>query len=404
MKKQILCGLLMILITAYTVGQINYVFNGSFEILYGCPNDYNQIDSAVGWHILINGGGGNPEVYNACYPQSNGVGVPINVNNHGFQYPHSGNGYAGIDAGHSSEPDNLREYIQSQLIKKLKPGSLYCVTFYVSLIDHASASIKTLGAYFDDGSVSAPPYFGIANAFPQVYNSTIQLDDKVNWMKIEGSFIASGNEEYITIGNFFTDAESDIIIIGSPTSWWSYYYIDDVSVMAADLPAYAGKDTIVHNPGDSVFIGRHPEIGLNEDCIWFVNGVPIDTIAGMWVTPANTTAYILQQTICGNVEYDTITVTVSGVGVEHYLWKNKWLKVYPNPAEDEFYVEYSGDVTGQVMTTELYNIYGALVKEVHVSNKNKFTVSTREVPSGIYFYRVRLGNEVLGKDKIVIIK
>ena len=83
---------------------------------------------------------------------------------------------------------------------------------------------------------------------------------------------------------------------------------------------------------------------------------------------------------------------------------NKILKVYPNPAKDEFTVEYSGNVNGQMMETEVYNIYGALVKEVLIGNKNKFTISTRELPSGIYYYRVRLGNNVIGKDKIVIMK
>ena len=84
--------------------------------------------------------------------------------------------------------------------------------------------------------------------------------------------------------------------------------------------------------------------------------------------------------------------------------ENQILKVYPNPAKDEFTIEYSGDVNGQMMATEVYNIYGALVKEVRVGNKNKFTVSTRDLPSGIYYYRVRLGNSVVGKDKIVIMK
>jgi len=99
-----------------------------------------------------------------------------------------------------------------------------------------------------------------------------------------------------------------------------------------------------------------------------------------------------------NLRNHSIPTTNSSIPVEQHL------KVYPNPTKDEFYVEYSGEVTGQVMVTELYNIYGALTKEIQVSNKNKFTVSTRDVPSGIYFYRLRLGNNVLGKDKIVIIK
>ncbi len=80
------------------------------------------------------------------------------------------------------------------------------------------------------------------------------------------------------------------------------------------------------------------------------------------------------------------------------------LKVYPNPTKDEFYVEYSGDVTGQRLEVELYTIYGALMKHVIANSVNKMTVSTRDLSAGIYFYRVKLDNTTIGKDKIVVIK
>ena len=82
----------------------------------------------------------------------------------------------------------------------------------------------------------------------------------------------------------------------------------------------------------------------------------------------------------------------------------QYVKVYPNPTKDEFYVEYSGDVAGQKLEVELYTIYGALIKCVNVNNTNKMTVSTRDLSSGIYFYRIHLDNNVIGKNKIVIIK
>jgi hypothetical protein len=88
---------------------------------------------------------------------------------------------------------------------------------------------------------------------------------------------------------------------------------------------------------------------------------------------------------------------------EYKIINNK-IVVYPNPTQDEFFVEYSGDVTGQVLTTELYNIYGAKIKEAHISNKNSLTVSAKDLPAGIYFYGVKVGNNIVGKNKIVISK
>ena len=401
MKRLYIFFCLLFSLAFYGKAQVNLVFNPSFEILYVCPTNEGQIDSAMGWSTLIAGGGGNPDLFNVCgiIP----VGVPLNSWGHSFQYPHSGEGYAGLCPIWTINPDNYRGYIQSKLIRKLNAGTNYCISFYCSLCDNLECYITTLGAYLDNGSVSAPSQFGIAAASPQIYNTTQPLSDTSNWMKIGGSFIATGIEEYITIGNFFTDSLSGISLIGSTIYCDSYYYIDDVSVIETSLPANAFKDTLIH-PGDSVFIGRQPEVGLDEDCVWFVDGVPIDTIAGMWVKPDSTITYILEQTICGNVKYDTVTVAVSGVGVEEYRWGRGWVKVYPNPTKDEFYVEYNGDVNGQEIIVELYTIYGSLMKREHVSSSTRLTVSTRDLSAGIYFYHVNLGNAIIGKDKIVIIK
>ena len=375
----------MITFNAISFAQVNLVSNPSFEMIYSCPNGANEIDSAMGWSTPKNGGGGNPELYNSCCTFPIICGIPLNCQGLSFQYPHSGNSYAGIDVIDFSHPDDFREYIQSKFKKKLSAGHTYCVKFYASLSDYSRAYIKLLGAYLDDGSVSAPSLFGLAAVTPQVYNTLQPLNDTVNWMKIEGSFVATGNEEYITLGNFFTDSISGLGFFGTPTYWHSYYYIDDVSVIDASLPAYAGKDTLIHY-GDSIFIGRQPEVGLDEDCIWFLNGLPIDTIAGMWVKPDSTTTYILQQTICGNVSWDTVTVIVSGVGIETYTKDCKGIMLYPNPTSNTLNIESSTKFS-QVLISD---ILGNVVIWQQVYNHNT-SVDVSGLKKALYF--VKLVNE-----------
>ena len=380
-----LCVIAFIMHNAFSIAQVNLVSNPSFEDISSCPNNSGQLNRAIGWNIPINGGGGNPELYHTCCTVPSVCGVPSQTLFHTFQYPHSGNSYAGIDAYYSIYPNNWREYIQSKLIKGFSSGHIYCVKFYVSLSDQNLAYIKPLGAYFDDGSVSAPAPHGLALVTPQVYNTLQPLNDTVNWMKIEGSFVATGNETYITIGNFFTDSNSDIGLFGSPTYYGAYYYIDDVSVIDANLPPYAGKDTLIH-AGDSIFIGRQPEIGLDEDCIWYVNGQPLDTIAGMWVKPDSTTTYIVQQTICGNVKYDTVTVIVSGVGIETYTNDSKGLVLYPNPAKNTLNIESSTKFSQVIIS----DILGNVVIRQQVYNK-AVSVDVSGLGKGLYF--VKLLNE-----------
>ncbi len=369
----------MVAYNAISFAQVNLVSNPSFEIITSCPNYYGQIDTALGWSTLKEGGGGSPDLFHVCCTNPY-CGVPQNSGNSCFQYPQSGNAYCGILVAACFQVDYHREYIQSKLIRSLMPGHIYCVSFYTNLTDGSNAYIKPLGAYFDDGSVSAPSFFGLAIAIPQVYNNIQQIDDTINWIKIEGSFVATGNEEYITLGNFFTDVACDIGFFGSPSFWYSLYNIDDVSVIDAGLPAFAGNDTVIY-PGDSVFIGRQPEIGLNEDCIWRIGELNIDTVAGMWVKPDSTTTYILQQTICGNVTYDTITVHVWYTGIEDYA-NSKGITIFPNPASQTLTVSGKTEITQLIITDMLGNV--VIQQQPH---EHAATIDVGNLAKGIYFLK-----------------
>ena len=379
-----LCIIAFMMHNAISSAQINLVSNPSFEMIYSCPTSAGQIDSAIGWSTLKNGGGGTPDFFHVCCTSPLYCGVPLNTFNINFQYPHSGNAYCDIQvADHAL--NEYREYIQSKLIKGLSTGYTYCVKFFVSLTEQSNAYIKPLGVYFDDGSVSGPPH-GLVLVQPQVFNTVQLLNDTVNWMKIEGSFTATGLETYITLGNFFPISSSEVTIIDTTLSiWYTFYFIDDVSVIDANLPPYAGNDTIIQ-PGDSIFIGRQPEIGLNDDCIWFVNGLPIDTIAGMWVKPDSTTTYILEQTICGNVSYDTVTVIVSGVGIETYTKDGKGITLYPNPATNTLNIESSTKFSEVIIS----DILGNVVIRQRAYN-HAVSVDVSGLGKGLYF--VKLLNE-----------
>jgi len=148
------------------------------------------------------------------------------------QVPHGGDAYAGI-IGYNYGAE-YREYMTGTLSGPLIPGATYYCEFYVSLNDGYIQAIKELGAYF---SVTPPgPY---ANALhvpvtPQILNTVALLDDTSAWMKVSGYFLASGGEQYITIGNFNTDTNTTIVQVGSVGSYGSYYFVDDVWVSLSE--------------------------------------------------------------------------------------------------------------------------------------------------------------------------
>ena len=81
----------------------NLIPNNSFETFLQCPTQADQGPAAVPW------GSGNtyifPELFNSCATLSSIVSVPVNADSMlGYQWPHSGNGYAGINVYQDTNP------------------------------------------------------------------------------------------------------------------------------------------------------------------------------------------------------------------------------------------------------------------------------------------------------------
>ncbi|MBA3649334.1 MAG: T9SS type A sorting domain-containing protein [Chitinophagales bacterium] len=217
MLKKIL--FFFIAIHSFNVGiSQNLVPNPGFEDTVQCPLYGGPIEFAKGWI--------NPTHYSPDYLNSCAMNVPNNY--YGIQNAHTGIAYAGI-IGHTFI--DLREYIQTKLLDSLQNGKYYKVDFFVSLAEGSPYAINQIGVCFSKFPIASDNLFYLPYV-PQIENNQSNfLKSETDWMKISGSFIAQGGEQYITIGNFRNDAMTDTMAVKD--SFWvdySYYYIDDVSV------------------------------------------------------------------------------------------------------------------------------------------------------------------------------
>ena len=169
----------------------NYVTNSSFEIIDSCPYFYNSIQLAHPWDTLIHGGGG-ADLFAEC--GAVGLSIPLGFIQ-GYQYARSGKCF--INAGFYGAPQPgiylyARDYMQTKLIDTLQNSKTYCVTFYVNLSNRSKYAVADIGAYFDDGSISTCWYCpAIVN--PQVVSpANVYINDTMNWVEIQGSFIDTG--------------------------------------------------------------------------------------------------------------------------------------------------------------------------------------------------------------------
>jgi hypothetical protein len=260
--KQLSCCLLL-LYTVHSFSQ-NLITNGNFESYTTCPAQFGQLNCSPWNNPLVTT---SPDYFNSCNTVP--VGVPSNFL--GFQNAHSGTGYAGIllsTTNTQGTATNWREYIQAPLADTLSAGTEYFLSFFVSPADSCRYTSNNLGVYFSNTEIhDSIPISSITPlpVQPQLQNPVSNnLDNRNIWTLLSFSYIASGGEKFMVIGNF-NDSVSTVLNFTGWTSIrsFSYLYIDDVclstdSNFCSSLNATADLNNnnilkIFPNPSNGIF-------------------------------------------------------------------------------------------------------------------------------------------------------
>lgn len=234
--KKIISGFFVVL--SCIVHAQNLVPNGSFENLNQCPLNTDFIYYSVGWFqpnkvlgLSVNQCSSS-DYYNSCGDSTSFVSIPKNY--FGYQFARTGDAYIGLALYTPFEnQDGGREYAEIKLNQELDSGKKYNLKYYISMANNSRYSITKFDAHFSNDSLFSSSFVGMKILdTPQVqYNG--RINDTLNWTEISGSFIATGLEKFLTIGNFHDGALCDSAtaqIPGLVNCCAAYYYIDDVSL------------------------------------------------------------------------------------------------------------------------------------------------------------------------------
>lgn len=212
----------------------NLVHNPSFET-HECTDSIANFKNIPYWQEANKGTG---ELFATCHQKLSGV--PKNFN--GFQAPQSGNSYAGI---YVYSIYNYREYLTATLTEPLVKDQEYKVSFYISLAEKSPYAIKQFGVLltnkaFKTNDAKNLSYTklteeGIPDFVFFNINAEGFYDDTTQWMLLEHTFTAKGNEQYLTLGNFEDNFHTTKQLQIKDASYDAYYYIDTVSLVA--IPA-----------------------------------------------------------------------------------------------------------------------------------------------------------------------
>jgi hypothetical protein len=382
----------------FNVKSQNLVPNSSFEEYILCPSLDNQEIIPGPW---LGPPTNSVEYYNSC---SDYRGVPSQDEWH-YQSAHSGNAYVGIFTLNFFGA-NYREYIQVQMLEILEQDNCYFVEFFINPLNDIKFATNNTALHFSSTAISTTNTAEVLNLEAHIQKTGNPIiSDTLNWTRIAGIYLANGNEQYITIGNFKNDINTDTLVKLNYQGVYpgAYYLIDDVSVIAVSdlpnqMPAFAGNDTIVA-PGDSIFIGQ--EIS-NLNCTWrTLDGTFIaDSISGIYVQPSETTTYVVEQNLCGTITYDTVTIFVNPVGLSEPLaeaLEASGIVIYPNPNNGNFEIQ---NPTKQVLTFELKNALGQVVYTEKIEHEKHFM--NLSLSKGVYF--ATFENASGGFEQKVVIK
>ena len=411
---------LFILIANACVAQ-NLVNNPSLEEYSTCPNDFSQIQYAKNWSAGCEYGT-STDYFNSCMLADSNLFIFFKQPLTQFK-PSTGNAEAGLLLllQSNTTATQIREALSSKLKLRLIVSNCYKVSFKIRFYGYCLYWINIDNLNYPTDRVSALlspdstiyPTSGFADLFqlhPQINYHGPVLNDTTAWVKVEGSFVAQGNEQWIHITSFVPDDSVAVYMLPSllnqvDSSYMpSYYLIDDVSVYPCDAPVYAanaGKDTCV-NAGNSTTIGTPRR---DEYLYWWydMQGHLLDTTATLTVSPAQTTSYVLvQKDFKFDETRDTVTVSVGNCPLPDY--SNLDFEIYPNPCSGEVHIRFNAKIPeGTVL--QLYDMIGQQIAQYPLTgNGNAATVNLGELATGVYHATVVVPDVMKKSVKLVVIR
>lgn len=170
----------------------------------------------------------------------------------------------------------IRSYQQTKLLQPLTAGTTYYYSMYVgAAIDSFRDILANIGVYFSTTKLSAYQNSGRVHVVPQISftNWTLPIASlySFHWVKLTGSFVAIGGEQYMTLGNFDSATNFNLAYASPLTQSGGFgigmlyaHLFDDLSLVSdttqpmISLGNFSlGPDTILC-PGDSIILGGEP--------------------------------------------------------------------------------------------------------------------------------------------------
>lgn len=352
----------------------NLVENGDFEQALKTPCRFifdaqkeNISDYFTNW-TTPTGGTSDPWFYSDTLDLGSSIpslSCPQNLK----QYPlnaHSGRRCAGMymSANKHRTPNVdpiYREYIQTRLRRPLQKGKIYTAEIWCRRNPYSGTNSNNLGFYFSTDAIRQPISqlgLGLLGVVPQInFSQIIEADN--DWIKLSQCFVAKESYEYLTIGNFYSDVATKMVVAPLPNrDERPYYLLDDVAVFETSLQeltntGFLGKDTTLC-PGQSLplqlpaidgVVYQWPDGNQSNEFVINQNGA--------YAVTAKAGVCIVQDTINVTIEQDI------HLPADTTLCWGEQLTLQPDQANSGYV--WSDGSSGQTLTVTQSGIYSLTI-------------------------------------------
>ena len=316
----------------YSAFAQNLVPNPSFENYTELPDDVGQWWKLENWNSVNNVIDSYPYATPDFFHTNGSGGAQLPNSFYGTISAFEGDGITNIVVWEGIEP-NYREYLSTQLISPLEIGATYSVSFYVSngtdpnWLEGGYGS-DGLGAHLSVNPLSQTDHEQI-DVTPQVELTGIIYE--ADWVLIQGEFVATEAFEYITIGNFKDDDNTNVDFFEPALFPAALFFIDQVSVVKQEDPTGVSiSEDVTICTGETTTLSAS---GANSYS-WATQDEPttvLGTSQTLTVSPTDSTVYIITtELFVADIAVHVVDLPTIDLGEDITVCANQIYTIYPN--------------------------------------------------------------------------
>ena len=181
--------------------------------------------------------------------------------------PRTGKVFAGIKVfGCDRHNTHCREYLQIKTKKPMQRGKCYEFSYFTNPLTNGSR-INKMGVAFSYKIVNDIELDGVLELSNRFGENDIITPGPGNWQEVKGTIKAKDDWNYMIIGNFFYDYETEEI--PNKTGYrWGYYLVDDVSLVEIDCktekPIFKQNSIVVYFDSNKSMVSAEQKAELQN--------------------------------------------------------------------------------------------------------------------------------------------